>query len=500
MKKTFKLLAIFMGSFLVVVTGALGGYFLISQNKTYYIYDVRLVEPVENSKYYVYTDAEREESTGTDGVVNSAISYTSIKNKKVYLTSNNDNYFEIGVYANTSTNTTNVELSSSNPSVANVVYRGTKCYIYYYKEGVATITANVSGVTDSIDVYVYNSLAKEISIYDNAYYGKFAGIYENKLVAYSDMIEYQYDYSATNAFNNNQDEINNSLIRVDQTSIDETIFNKVSIDSKNKKLILQCKSDLTEEKNTRLVIQSYYIDSDGNERLSQTPCYVDVRVIAYAPEFVQVEVSGTPDFKDACMFMNTEYVAESLLTEENVKNDPTLLEKYLSYQKAEQYLALNGEKSVYQSFFNEKVNTIYIRFRKVYTNGDIVYLNPLGVEKNPFEIAFANATDSNYLKVASNEKFYTLTLSADYFEAAEHPTFNFTLKLSDFDLNHEFKFEYASIADAANLPKYFNYNKETKVFTYKYWDKRAIFKNAVCDEAGNIIGFDGLDVDLNLFD
>lgn len=495
MKKTFKLLLIFMGSFLVIVTGALGGYLLISNNKTYYIFDVRIVEPIANNQYFVYTEAENDGSDKDSTVVK----YTSMKNQKVYLTSSDENYFEIGVYARTSINTTSVDLKSSNPSVANVVTKGNRCYVYYYKEGVATISANVSGVEDSFDVYVYNSLATSLSVRDDVYYGRFAEVFENKVVAYSDMIQYEYNYIATSAFENEQDEINNSLIRIDPNSIDETIFNKVGIDAKNKKLILQCKSDLTEEKNTRIAIQSYYKADDGTIKMSNTPCYVDVKVIAYVPEFLQIELSTTPNFTNSCVFMDTEIIDENLLTSENVKSNQELFDKYSRYQKAEQYLSENDESAVYKTFFNEKVTKLYIRFRKVYTNGDIVYLNPSDIDKNPFEINFKTSDDSNKLVVASNEKFYTLSLDGSYF-STENTTFDMSLKLSDYDLNATFKFEYASVESADNVLKYYDYDSELKIFKFKYWDPRCRFDNVELDEEGNVIGFYGMIVDLSSFE
>jgi len=56
MKNTFKLLAIFMGSLTIIIVGALTGYFLISKNKTFYIYDVRFVEPVSSMEGFIYTE------------------------------------------------------------------------------------------------------------------------------------------------------------------------------------------------------------------------------------------------------------------------------------------------------------------------------------------------------------------------------------------------------------------------------------------------------------
>ena len=81
MKKTLKLVGIFMAVTLVVLVGGLSIYFLVQNNRTYYIYDLRIVEPVSNARGYVYTDSTAE--------------FTSIKNKTVYMTADGSNRFEI---------------------------------------------------------------------------------------------------------------------------------------------------------------------------------------------------------------------------------------------------------------------------------------------------------------------------------------------------------------------------------------------------------------------
>ena len=109
MKKSLKLVAIFMAVLVVGVVGGISLYFLIANNKTYYVYDVRIVEPVKDESYYVYTNPDAK--------------YTSLKNKTVYMTSPEKNNFEIGVYAHTSTGTTRVNVSSTNKNVASALHQ-----------------------------------------------------------------------------------------------------------------------------------------------------------------------------------------------------------------------------------------------------------------------------------------------------------------------------------------------------------------------------------------
>ena len=70
MKKTIKLLLIFIGGLTALIVAALSGYLLISKNKTYYIYDVRIVKPKDDMSGYIYTDSEAE--------------YTLLDNQTIY--------------------------------------------------------------------------------------------------------------------------------------------------------------------------------------------------------------------------------------------------------------------------------------------------------------------------------------------------------------------------------------------------------------------------------
>ena len=149
MKKTLKLVLIFMGIVLVAAVGGLSGYALVTRNKTWYIFDVRLVEPHPNGNSYMYTTDEVE--------------FKSIKNKRVYMTTAEENFMEIAVYAITSNNTREAVVVSSDPSVAKVVFKDERCYINYLKAGKATITTDVGGVRDSFTIEVFDQVAEERS-------------------------------------------------------------------------------------------------------------------------------------------------------------------------------------------------------------------------------------------------------------------------------------------------------------------------------------------------
>ena len=344
MKKTLKLVGIFMAVTIVVIAGGLSIYFLVQNNRTYYIYDLRIVEPIANANRYIYTDSE-----GT---------YTSIKNQTVYMTSDGANRFEIGIYAYTSINTTNVEISSSDTSVARVIISNNHCYVEYIGAGVATITVSIGDVTDSFNVYVYNDVANDFIVYDNRYYGEYSNYFPNQITSYSDAIEYTYDYVVSNSsMVDAGDVINSSLIRIDETKLNTEVFENVAIDAVNKKLVLTCKADLDSNVDETIVIQTYYYTVDGAIKVANN-YYVNVHVVAYTPEFLQIELATTPDFTDGYVFMDTQQIDESSLTEDILQNNTEILENFLSYQKAESNLVSLNERSVYNTYFTEKVTTI----------------------------------------------------------------------------------------------------------------------------------------------
>ena len=327
MKKTLKLVLIFMGIVFVAAVGGLSGYALVTRNRTWYIFDVRLVEPHPNGNSYMYTTDE--------------IEFTSMKNKKVYLTTAEENFMEVAVYAITSNNTREAIVVSSDPTVAKVIFKNEKCYINYLKAGKATISTNVGGVQDSFIVEVFDQVADKFNVYDKAYYGDYSSYFPNKIIGYSDMIEYKYGYETFSSSGEQADDVvNNDLLRVDETTVDTSVFDKVEIDPVNKTLNVTCKTGLPSSINSSFVVQSYYYSDDNVMKIHKN-FVIDVRIVTYDPEFLQIELATTPDFEDSCVFMDTTIIDSSILTEEIVKQDDNILEGYLAYKKAENYLANN---------------------------------------------------------------------------------------------------------------------------------------------------------------
>lgn len=469
MKKTLKLVGIFAAILVVAVAAVVAGWVLIQNNKTYYINDIRIVEPLENASSYLYTK-EGE--------------YASVKNQKVYMTSEEENFKEIAIYANISMKITNFDIVSSNPDVAKIIIKNKKCYVNYVGAGEATITVSHGGVSDSFDVYVYDQVSAEFNVYDYKYYGEYASYFPNHIIGYSDSITYRYDYLAFSAGGEEAgDLLNNNLLRIDSSKTNTDVFESVSIDAANKQLVLTCKSGLEANIDEQIAIQSYTITDEG---ISVTNNFVvNVHIVAYTPEFLQVVVSKSPNFEDGYVYMNTEIIDDSVLTEEAILEDKSILDNYLSYKKAENNLAVTNEHATYDLMFTDKVDTLYLKFRKVYTNGDMVYLDAT----NEGEL-FALTADTSYLKVQPTQDYYKLVLKKDYFTTSTS-TFDIGITLLDYDLSFTFKISYADL-NAANLEMFYDYDAETGIYTYKYWDPRSRYDNEIFDVDGNVIDIAGI--------
>lgn len=477
MKKTLKLALIFAGGLFAVMMGTLAGFVLVDRNKTYHIYDLRIVEPVEGMSGYIYTDRETE--------------YVSIKNQSVYMNSEEHNFYPIAVYAATSTNTKDVKITSSDTSIARIVYKNGGCFVHFLKEGFVTITSEIAGVKDNLMFHIYDQVPSNFTVYDYAYYGDYAELFPNTLVSYADDVEYRYKYYLDNASETGDNEhVDGDLIRIDRSNLDEDVFSNVYVDSATNELVVKCKKpEVTQTENidSVVILQSFYYTNDG-EIVLENDYIVNLHVVLYIPEFLQIEVSSTPDFDECMVFMKPrkENIAE--MEKEEIVNNPSVLDRYLASEKAEKYLKANEEYSTYDVYFTERVNRLYIRFRMVYTNGDIVYLKD-GVNAN-FDF-----DDDNYCKIGPTNDYYIMNLdNVNYFQSGVS-VYNITVSVNGFlfdDDKRIFNFVYKE-STKENRDMFYEFDEETGFYRYTYWDNRARFVNEIYDENGNIVEFGGWD-------
>lgn len=472
MKKTFKLVALFMGIVLAVAIVSVVAFVLINKNKTYYIYDLRFVEPISSQSGFVYTD--------------SSLEYTTVRNKNVYLSSKNENRIPIAIYADTSLESPNINYKSTNPEVANLLIENGKCYIAYYKVGDAEITINIDKVSDTFKISVFNQSADDFYVYDDKYYGNFAKIdrFQNSVVAYSDGTTYGFKYEAFSSFDIVSGElsieditsasVNSDYLRIDKDKLNTDVFEFAEIDAYSKKLMIKCKTGLTENSNEQIVIQSYTYSVDG-ELKTNNPYIIDVRVIAYTPEFLQVEVATTPDFSEKVLFMDTLKPAIEF-NESNIESNIEEFYDFLEYQRAEKYLSTNAEKSTYNVYLTNKTSEIYLRFRMVYTNGDIVELKP-NMQGTGEDKVYKLSGDVSGLETSQNGEYYIIKNGV---------TQNITVTLNKFALSNTFSFKQTDLSQE-NVELFYTYNAETGFYTYTYWDSRTYYDIEICDKNGNII-------------
>ena len=514
MKQTFKLLAIFMGSLTVIIVGALTGYFLISNNKTFYIYDVRFVEPVSSMEGFIYTEIpdslkEDEEDEEADAASDGAGSestegeeeeeekfteYTAIKNQTVYMKSEATNIMPIAVYVNASIRVNSVNITSSNTEIAKIVYKDGGCFVQFLREGLVTITSEFYGVKDSFTIQIYDQLPSKFNVYDYAYYGDYAELFPNRLISYADDVEYRYDYFLDNVSNTGSNaNINGDLIRIDRENLKEDVFSNVYIDSATNELVVKCKKPDSVQKDnldSTIILQSFYYSETG-DIVIENNYEVKVHIVRYIPEFLQLEVSANPNFEEKIVFTNTvKKDISTVITEEMMLNPELITEEVekqlddcLMAEKAENYLSANGEKPTYKAFFTDKVEKLYARVRMVYTNGDIVYLK----NNENAHLTFDGAASSANCVMDPTKDYYIMNLDSGYFDV-DGKKFNIGISLIDFSFTHTFEFEYRTQTNA-NVLDFYELDAETGVYTFKYWDKRAKFGNEIYNKDGKVIAF-----------
>lgn len=495
MKKTLKILLIFMGSFMVILLGGIGGYNLIMSNQTFYIYDIRFVVPDAGARSYIYT--------------NNGDRYKTQYSTQKYMKSDDENIMEIAVFVSTSNGSSNVNIYSSDMSVADIEYKNNKCYVRYKKAGEVEIITSLGGVRDSFTLSVFDKIPSGFRVYDLSYYGENYAKrenYANNLVCYSDentALEYYYGYELFDEAGNVDNEFFNSgRLEIDENSLADGYFDEVSLDTANKRLKIVCKQqNLAQSTHTSIAVKSYYM-LDGKKYLDDI-FEIGVYIIANEIEFFQVELSTNPDFTDKIVCLNINDVKYS----DNLSNDELI--SYLTSQRVEEKLNENGEKATYNIYITKKTSEIYMKFRLVYTNGTTLELNKSNLgEYYKFWIDNKQfATDSsrlnltedgiNYIECEPKGEYFVLNITDDYVSSigSRKSIIKFQL-LGDFSglsLNSNnnlklFELKYLNLDNKIDAKKLYSQNADGS-YSYSYWDKRTICDNVVYDENGNVVEF-----------
>ncbi len=477
-----KFVIIVMVSVLVGVSAGLGIFLIFSRIKSFDVYDLRIVYAVSENSYYIYTDSDSD------------IEYEAVKDQKINLTSSEEDILEIGVYVDTTATTIDATVVSSDTSVARVEFVSGRCYIYFLRAGTVTITASFEDMSDSVTFEIYDDNAEYFVVYDDDYYGEYlysenyASTYQNNVNIYADdqVYSFRFEVSALSS-GEASDGVDSELLRVDTTNVDfDNIFWSISIDAENQLLNISCRSTIVDNISQTILIQSYYVTETGEIKPANS-YEVYVHIIAYTPEFLQIELATSPSFEDSYIFMDTINPLDDLSDID--------VEDILSALRAELNLTSEGESPVYQVFFTSSVQRIYIRFRVVYTNGDIVYFNDgdeiklNNLEDDDTTIIFsvvATSTSGEGIKTWYDGSYSTLTLSESDFSSG---SFRITLTISGgYNLTSTFEFSFKELNED-NVLLFYSYDDETGIYTYTYWDLRTRYTDVICDENGNIVGF-----------
>lgn len=495
MKKTLKILLIFMGSFLVILLGGIGGYNLIMSNQTFYIYDIRFVIPDAGTRGYVYTaNGDR---------------YKTQYSTQKYMKSDDENVMEIAVFVSTSNGSSNVNIYSSDKSVADIEYKNNKCYVRYKKAGEVDIITSLGDVSDSFKLSIFDKIPSGFKVYDLSYYGENYAKredYANNLVCYSDensALEYYYGYELFDEAGNVDTEFFNSgRLEIDQNSLSDGYFDEVSLDTANKRLKIVCKQqNLTQSIHTSIAVKSYYM-LDGNKYLDDI-FEVGVYIIANEIEFFQVELSTNPDFTDKTVFLNIDNVKYS----DSLSNDDLI--SYLTSQRVEEKLVSSGEKATYNVYITEKTSKIYLKFRLVYTNGSILELNKsnfetcykFSVDGKQFSMATGRlnltSDETNYIECDPKGEYFVINITDEYVASFGNKKSKLKFELfgdySALNLNSDanlklFSFQYLNLENINDVKKLYTQNDDGS-YSYSYWDKRTICDKVVYDENGNVVEF-----------
>lgn len=450
MNKRLKILLFTLLGVVVVAGLAVGGFFLLRASSMADVYNLQIVSAEGNP----VNDTSR------------------------FLLTNVDNKFAVNVNMETSSGHSSFYFTTSDSSVANVVYdkNEQKYFVEYYKAGAATITARTgysSMVYDSFVLNVYNNFIADIVL------GKSAN---NLLQVYADNTEDTYDYVATGVLNS--EDCNNMLIRV-VDDYDKTVFDKISINPIDKTIKIKTKQ-VTEDSTQVFYLQTYYIDNAGEEHVVKNhPFFVDV--VGYRIVDIQLLVSASEKFEGNA----------NVWLSDGTHEDP-----YQGY----------GEKIITNLVLSDSVKDLYFKARIIYSNNStddvsnrLSYVKPQ--QESVISISDSSVTKMNCLRLQFNapEKTEQDRVNADNLSES------FTVKFERSDINStiekNFKITY-KYEGSAKFDEFKNKDLYVKLvdgdkflrYEYIYWDTRYRRTDTETDLNGYIVGFKNGDPACNVID
>ena len=394
--------------------------------------------------------------------------FNPINDTSKYLLTNSENRFSIYVDLDTSANSENYSIYSSNPEVAKVVREDGSLYVEYYKAGKTTISAYsnaASSVKDSFVLNVYDNFVADVVIDEKE---------DNTLTVFGDGTTNVYSYKATGLLE--EENCNNMQLRVVE-NYDKNTIEKIEIDQETQKINIKSKL-VTEDSNQTFYLQSYYIDADGVEHVEKNFAY-RISVIGYRMQCMQLLISQ--DYT----FTNTNYV-------------------YLNSAMQHPF-EIEGDTIVQNICLTQDVDRIFFKVRVLYSNHtykDVSYdLDVSTVDTTFIKLFGGNTSRIDYWGLQVDTQNMDLLALEPKGTALSTVTFTYEDKQIKKSIRNTFKFSYYfKSGDSYN--NFINNDLYAKVYqnnnvldsnflhySYIYWDTRFRRIDAITNEKGNIVGF-----------
>ena len=402
-----------------------------------------------------------------------------MKDQYVYIGQDDTNEFKFKVGMSATGKHNGYNIYSTNPYVANVVYKNNSAVVQYYNSGKATIVVqskDVADLKDTIDVYVYENYSTDLQFVDS--------VAENKKVidVYADGLMHEYKFDLIGQAD---DQLQNArLFRVVEDSYDKSIIKSAQINSQNNTLEICANryydennsNEIVKSSNEYIVLQSGIRDSNG-DFIIRDNYIIKLNVICNTVEDMQLVISNNYGFND-----DNTYVFSMLSDESKVQST-------IKYD--------DGEKLMRKIFLNQNVRSIYFKVRIVMANGDLYYVTDnttlssgsgYNITKNSKTGEDCFATFTLVSKTNSPRISFNANLIANFSPSRESVSRVFTFIILS-----------SNESDVLNLgdlgPESLNidelYVKKNGVYTYSYYDARFKRVDTITDKDGNIIGFTG---------
>lgn len=404
---------------LIVAVGGLVAFTMLSKVSTTTVYDLRLVEYGTNSEIF---------------------------EKEVFLTAEEDNKFDFGLKVSASAMTAFV-VSSSDNSVAKVSVSGDHYVVSYYKVGKVTISAvapDNASVNDSFVLTVKENYPINFDIPDKKPDPDNEHPSYPVVEIYADNKEYVFGFTASSIDANSP--VNNDTFSV-LDDYDKDVFESISIDASNSKLVIKAKQNVD---TTIEFITVTCKTTDTDDEKAIVNFLVGIEVHGNYISDMQIVLSTRPNFE------SSRYVCGS----GDLKD---------------------GEQRVSgsQLVFCENINIVYAKVRVRYINGEY-----FDVTKQ----ALASGNDSGTIKPPPSLSYYQIKISETtsikfIYSTAGQETIEKTFTFYFYD------------TDSATYTKFLDNNLYKKVvkdgsviYEYVHWDERYKRDDAITKN-GEIIGF-----------